>query len=365
MPMTHHTSHTGWRWRSLLVAALLAAGPAGVQPALAVEVQALYDARVPLDPADPESRNTAYDRALKQILVRVTGTESAAVSPELDALFPNPARFVLQYRPGENNTLWVTLDGAAIEQVLRANRVPVWGRERPLTLVWIAVDWGQGQRELIAAAPEGTAQSARPDRRAQLRDRVTRIAQARGVPVIFPSLDAEDLENVSVSDVWGGFHERLLDASRRYGANSVLVGRLRPTVAERNRWSYYFGREQRQWNGDAEDAVHLLADTLASQFAFAGGDAVQSVLLNVGNVRSVGDYATVQRAVADLNVIDSWTIDSVSGDRIRFEVRVNGGVDRLATALDFDGRLVRETGVALLPPGAGRNLDVLNYVFNP
>lgn len=365
MRTTFYTSRPGRRWRSLLivVALLLAAGTLPV--AHAVEVQGLYDAQVPVDPADPGSRNNAYARALNQVLVRITGSESAAVSPDLAALFPNPARFVLQYRPGENNTLWVSLDGAAIEQVLRANGIPVWGRERPLTLIWLAVDWGQGQRELVAAGDGSTRRAIRPDRRAELRERIERVARARGVPVMFPQLDATDLESVSAGDLWGGFHERLLEASRRYGANSVLVGRLRPMDPERNRWSYYFGPEQRQWNGDAEDAIHLLADTLASQFAFAGRRGLEPVLLTVANIRSVRDYAAVQRLVADLEAIDSWQIDTVDGDRVRYEVRVNGGVERLATALEFSGSLVRETAGPELPPGTARSLDVLNYVYQP
>ncbi|MDZ7643958.1 MAG: hypothetical protein U5K76_06880 [Woeseiaceae bacterium] len=65
-------------------------------------------------------------------------------------------------------------------------------------------------------------------------------------------------------------------ASRELGANSILVGRLQPGVVQGNRWSYYFGTQRRSWNGDAEDAIHLLADTLAGEFAFAGNTPMES-----------------------------------------------------------------------------------------
>ncbi|NNE60327.1 MAG: DUF2066 domain-containing protein, partial [Woeseia sp.] len=55
----------------------------------AVEVPDLYSAEVAIDPEDQDSRDTAYERALQQVLVRITGSEAAAYSPELRALFPN------------------------------------------------------------------------------------------------------------------------------------------------------------------------------------------------------------------------------------------------------------------------------------
>ncbi len=331
----------------------------------AIEVESLYQAEVPLEPSDPDARQVAYERALEQVLVRVTGSEGAAFSPELKALFPNPARFVLQFRPGEGDTLWVSFDGAAIERVLRARGLPVWGKDRPLTVVWLAVDWGQGDRELLAAAPPYVQPSIdlRAARRSELRERIERVAAARGIPVVFPDLDNEVSTDVSFVDVWGGFHERLKEASRRYGASSVLVGRLRTDVAQRNRWSYYFGGNERQWSGDPEETVHLLADTLAGEFAFVGDAPLEDVMLTVTNVNSVRDYAAVQKLIGGLQLIKEYRLDAVNGDRVRYAVRINGGRQRLASALDFDGRLERyaspEDGFGTGEPGG------LSYAYRP
>lgn len=355
---------------ALLMAALLALSG----PAAAVAVEGLYTAEVPFDPNDPGSRAIAYERALQQVLIRVTGSEDAAFSPELKALFPNPARFVMQFRPGEGSSLWVTLDGAAIEQVLRAASLPVWGNDRPLTVLWIAVDWGQGQRELLgsepaAAVPRQPAVGGRPaatiDGEQALRERILRVANARGVPVRFPTLAGEN-DDISLSDVWGGFHERLMDASRSYNASSMLVGRLRPDDAGRNRWNYYVGGQQRQWSGDIEDAIHLLADTLAGEFAFAGNAGIESVLLNVSNIGSVKAFAAVQGLVDGLDMVDAYTIDTVNGSQIQYAIRVNGGARRLASVLDLRAELMRTEAPRVSPglPGAG-SADTLYYDYRP
>jgi hypothetical protein len=45
------------------------------------------------------------------------------------------------------------------------------------------------------------------DRNRLLRERIQATASRRGVPVAFPLLDTEDLQNVSFTDIWGGFDD--------------------------------------------------------------------------------------------------------------------------------------------------------------
>jgi hypothetical protein len=233
--------------------------------------------------------------------------------------------------------LWVTLDGETLEQVLRQAGYTVWGADRPLTLVWLAVDWGEGEREIVASDdPErGAAQSRSIDRNRLLRERVQEVALERGVPVVFPLLDAQELEVVSFSDIWGGFNDRLLEASRRYGANSILVGRVRPDTAQRNRWTYFFGGERREWTGEPEEAINLLANTLAEQFAIAGNAPLESISLTVSGINSIAAYGEVHSFMQDLQGIERLAIETVSGDRIRYQVEAHGGRERLQRSLDF------------------------------
>jgi uncharacterized protein len=301
----------------------------------------LYTARVPVEPNNPQSRERAYEAALSQVLLRITGQQNALPPEQIREWFPNPARYVMQYRPGEDNTLWVTLDGATLERVLREAGYTVWGADRPLTLVWLAVDWGQGEREIVAADdPERTLAEARTiDRNRLLRERIQAVALERGLPVAFPLLDAEELELVSFSDIWGGFNDRLLEASRRYGANSVLVGRVRVDTAERNRWTYFFGGERREWTGEPEEAMNMLADTLAEQFAVSGNEPLQSISLTISGINSVEAYGKVHSFMQNLQGIEHLAIDSVSGDRIRYQVEAHGGRERLQRALGFSSML--------------------------
>lgn len=304
----------------------------------ALEMTSLYTVEVPFDTEDPDRKN-AYRTALNQVLIRVTGTTAAAESPELAELFPNPARYVSQYRSGPDNSVIVSLDGSAIEKVLRQSGAMVWGSDRPMTLMWLAVDWGQGEREIVAADDgqrlPGASRSI--DRNRLLRERVSEIAQLRGLPVVFPLLDTDDRESISFSDIWGGFDDVVLDASLRYGATSVLVGRIRADepqgMGQGHRWTWYLNDERQDWSGEPEEVVNLMADSLALQYAFRGNEPLDSIRLSISGINSVVAYGEVQRLVENLSAIDKHVVQSVEGDRITYEVQVQGGVERLQRAL--------------------------------
>jgi hypothetical protein len=342
---------------------LIAASP-GV--AGAVEMTSLYTAEVPLDAQQNDPRSAAYRDALAVVLLRVSGSGIGDDPEMVDFLFPNPASYVVQFRPGEADTLWVTFDGVAVEDVLRRNGQAVWSSDRPLTLIWLAVDWGQGEREIIGADdPERSDDESRTiDRNRLLRQRVLDVAERRGLPVAFPLLDTEDLARISFPDIWGGFDELVLDASRRYEADSVLIGRVRPESGQRNRWTYHFAGEERAWTGEPELVLNLVADMLAAEFAIGGDATLQSVELGVAGINTVDAYGSVQRMLSGLNVVESFAIRSVEGDRILYRVDAHGGAERLARALRLSGLIEQSrydsTSIPVDAPAA-----TLEFFYSP
>lgn len=347
--------------RCLLVAIVLAA------PAHAVEMSDLYTVQVVVDSSVENYRDKAYRSALSQVLVRVTGSQAAAMSPDLAQLFPDPSRYVLRFSPGAENSMLVSFDGGALEKTLRDARQPVWGRERPLTLVWLAVDRGNGQREIVAAQDqdkvEGAARSI--DRNQLVRERLMEVATRRGIPVVLPLLDAVDQAGVSFSDIWGGFDEQLLQASKRYGVNSILVGRLRLSGGQKFRWSYYWGGQKQQWTDDLEEAINRLADYQASEFAFAGDRALTTVALRVSGVTSVDAYVNLQSYLETVPVIDSVAIGEVQGDYIEYQLHLKAGIQRLVRALDAGGVIERAEVNSVSPGTAVHYDDSLDYFLKP
>lgn len=301
----------------------------------------LYTVTVPLDPLQSNAQNTAYKIALELVLIRVTGSDLEDHLEQLAEIFPNPAHYVLRFRARPDNALEVSFDGDAIAQILRQNNHTVWGADRPLTLVWLAVDWGGGEREILGSATSGSAADAARsiDRNHLLRERIEDTAKRRGIPIVFPLLDAQDLENVSFSDLWGGFDDRLRVASRRYGVSSILAGRVRADNSQPNRWSYYFEDLRVSWSGQPEEVINRLADELAAHLAIPGGAVLESYSLTVAGIDSLIAYGRVQQLMENLSIIENFALKTVSGQKVEYTVSVYGGIERLNKALMSSGML--------------------------
>ena len=331
-------------------------------PVGAVEVPTLFTAEVPFDREAEDPRADAYNLALNEILTRVSGSELANNAEAVEELFPNPASYVMQFRPGSDETLWVSFDGQAIEQTLRGAGQTFWGAERPLTLVWLAVDWGQGTREIIAADdPERTQHASRSiDRNRLIRERLLEIAGRRGLPLVFPLLDTTDLQSVTFSDIWGGFDEAILDASERYDADSILIGRVRPSSGQSARWTYYFSGFESGMSGTPEAVVGQVADLLAAEFAVGGDAPLEAVALNVSGIVSVAAYGSVQKILRDITLIENFAVTEVLGDRVSYRVEVRGGAERLGRALRFNGLVEQDVFDPAQPMPAG-----LEFFYQP
>ena len=328
--------------------------------ARAVEVPTLYTAEVPFDRTARNGRQRAYDRALNEILLRVSGSVLGSDAATRNQLFPDSSAYVVQFRQGAADTLWVSFDGQAIERTLREAGQTVWGADRPLTVVWLAVDWGQGRREIVAADdPDNEQRDARSiNRNALLRERVLEVAERRGLPLVFPLMDTTDIQNVTFSDIWGGFDESVIGASRRYDADSILIGRIRTSGSGRENWSYFFSGDERRWNGPPEQVLNQVADLLAAELAAGGNAPLASVAMSVAGIVSVDAYGNLSRILDNISVIEEYRITEVSGDRVTVQVDVRGGTERLRRALQFSG-LVEQDSVQQL----GERADELSLEF--
>jgi uncharacterized protein len=345
----------GWCRRAVLLTLVLCL------PAGAIEVPTLFTAEVSIDQEADDPRGDAYDAALREILMRVSGSAMAENEEAIAELFPDPSSYVMQFRSGADDTLWVSFDGQAIEKVLRNAGQTFWGAERPLTLVWLAVDWGQGMREIIAADdPERAQQESRSiDRNRLIRERLLEISERRGLPLVFPLLDTTDLQSVTFSDIWGGFDEAILYASERYAANSILIGRIRPSSGQRSRWTYYFAGGQSELTGAPEAVVGQIADLLSAEFAVGGDAPIEAVILNVAGIATVDAYGSVEQILKRLSLIEGFTLTEVTGDRVSYRVEVRGGADRLGRALRFSGLVEQEPGDPL------QDENTLEFYYSP
>lgn len=323
-----------------LMTVLVLAVCIGGAPALAARVDNLYAAEVPMQ-AGSRGLQRAFDMALSQVLIKVTGRREEGSNAEIRAAIGDPSRYVQQYRIDEENQVWVRFDEIALRGALDGIGASLWGAERPSTLVWLVVDDGSGQRQMLGAerATEPTTQvpAFAPEEDEQLvviREALLGAADERGLPLILPLMDSEELTSIPLSDVWGGYTESLVEASTRYTPDAVLVGRARSATFEETdvRWTLLLDDERFSWQGDVASGPDDVADFFAGRLATAAGSS-SDIMLSVYDVDSLDAYGRLSAYLGSLDLVDELAVERVREDRVIFRLRIRGDADRLMRSI--------------------------------
>ncbi len=309
----------------------------------AARVPGLYTAEVALPPGGDMDR--AFAVALGKVLVKVTGQRdlSAAGGPEA---FGDPAALVRQYRNTAPGLVEVGFDPVALRRAISAAGLPVWGEDRPVTLVWLAIEAGRGQREILAAERSSAARMPEANAGASLqttgvrlpevRDTLLTTAAERGLPLVLPLVDSLDLEAVSFSDLWGDFTEPVLRASARYQPNAVLIGRGRAIggMLQRVRWTLLIDGERTDWEGSVADGPDGAADWLAARLA-SSSEGPRPLTIRVQGIDNLETYGTVLNYLRELGIVDRCTVDRVAADRVVFGLQLRGDAQRLLRTFEI------------------------------
>jgi hypothetical protein len=317
----------------------LLAGPA----VMAARVDGLYAASVPIADGSPDATQAAYAEALRRVLIKVTGRRAAAADATLLSQFGDPAAMVQQYRH-DRGSLWAQFDALAVRAVLDRTGQPVWGDERPTTIVWLAFDAGGGDRDILSGGEAAAGGAAVPDAAAGLRRELLQSADDRGVPLVLPLRDSQDLAAVAYADVWGEFSDRVLAASQRYQADAVLVGRARlfPAGMPDVRWTLHLGTERFEWRGGVADGPAGLAERLAARLATTGASDSE-LLLTVSGIGSFDQYGQVSGYLRGLDMIEAVSVAYVMGDAVGYALRIRGDREQLVRTLALRRVLQPET----------------------
>ena len=293
---------------------------------LALTRTEIYQATAPLADRSENSQTAAFQAALKVVLVRVTGNRSIDEDSALAPLISNARRYVQQYRAAADGQIWVAFDGAAIERWLTQNGQPLWGRDRPATVVWLAAQTGAQTGVLLGAEDKSDLKQALED-----------AASLRGLPLIWPSAADAQKSHIDYAGVVAGSPATLAEVARRLGGEGVLIGKANGNSAQANvRWIHLFQDRSSEFSGTLE-GVNRAADLYASLFAASGN--IVPVEIEVTGINDLHDYAGLETFLESQTSISHVGVQSLSGDTVRFRLATRGGVESLNRALSLNGRL--------------------------
>lgn len=308
-------------------------------PVHAIKVPGLYEAEVSVGNQSVEDRAAAIRACLSRVLVKLTGERNVSGISELQPILDQAGNFVQQYRyreirmdvPASTGApvpvqwrLAVKFDEVNLNKSLRETGMPVWGRERPSILIWLALE--QAKRRSFAGA----------DSAPELLELVHDLADRRGVSILFPLQDLDDEKQIQPGDVWLGFQEPIMAASGRYNTDVILtasVGSPVPGIWE-GRWrSYGADGLSHEWTtetdlleGALEEGFNGFVDILAAEFVRTGSyTLLGDIEITVGDVDSVEQYARLIDYLESLSSISEVRVTEVRTGEVRLALTAHGG----------------------------------------
>ena len=334
------------------------------QPSAALQVSGLYSQQIPVTNDGEAERNRAFREAFAAVVVKVSGDPRWLENLAIERAIAQAQNYVEatsyisesiqlpledntlpldsdeeQFYTAEQRIISVNFAAALINELLEDAGIPVWDDNRPSVLVWMVLQNSAGEREFLTVGSNPEIVKVMQD-----------FAAARGLPIIFPVLDFEDRRSLSENIAWNLDEAAISSASERYGADSILAGRLHFTASGElvGLWQFRFQEETDVFDGfDSElksylyDPLNRITTQLAGYFAILpesiDGDTVR---LRIDGIKNLNDYSSLLNYVENLGLVATVTTAEVDGERIELQLSLVGDTRQLYEQIALDRDLL-------------------------
>ncbi|NNE62683.1 MAG: DUF2066 domain-containing protein [Gammaproteobacteria bacterium] len=335
---------------------------------MAVTVEDLYTVEVAVADQTTTLRLEAFREAFQQLIVKVSGSDDALRSPAFKRPLQNSSRYVKQFsyfareNEGEQELgsvlyLKVDFDQRLVESLLRENRFPVWGRERPGNLLVISYDVNERIRLVSGeTTPE-------------LVDMLDDAAAKHGLPLLYPLMDLEDISLIRVNDVVSRHIDKIEIMASRYAPDTLVVGQIvgRSDTGWLGDWEVRFDEQLFKWQHTASSReavvnqlVEHLSRVLALEYALQSHtNSKQSLLMSVSGLEGIDYLISARRYLQKLTVVDAVRVSRIEGDVVTFDIHLNNEIEDLQRLIEF-GEVLEQEEYPLLDT---RQDDVVRLIY--
>ncbi|MGY6277620.1 DUF2066 domain-containing protein [Methylomonas sp. MgM2] len=230
-------------WLTLILAVL------PFRASVAIEVKGLYEIELVANSQSASDRELAIRQALYGVLSRILVADDIAEIPAVQQVLRGAEHYVKQFQysliaadehsNSDARLIRVEFDQDQLLEAMRKSNVGIWSEIRPETLVWLVVD------------EDGNRQFYNPDTMSDLDNALSLASKVKGLPIIFPMLDLQEQQRISVSDVLSADSRNLLSVSARYDVPAVMAGSIvRKAKCWQGEWALYFDGKINQWHNE-------------------------------------------------------------------------------------------------------------------
>ena len=296
----------------------------------------LFEIEIDADMRDLRNNIRIQKQAIEKLIVRLTNPEKSDVKKITEQFFPEPAKYIKQFRLSDNRNVLVSLDGDSIQEVLIEAGVSLWRIDRPKIMIFLAIESAMGEREIVISdyGHRVFSYSTGMDKNLYIKDQIKSVARERGISVVFPNMNKDEREIINYSDIWAGFIDRMLEVSEGYNASNVLTAKVRKDELSDIEWIFFFGRDALKFSANLNDAIHYVANEMAERYEYSGRIPLKNIVLNFTKIDSIDDLAVIDLILKSSTMINDYSINKVSEDNVSYSLKYNGLREDLESTLN-------------------------------
>ncbi|MCF6192707.1 MAG: DUF2066 domain-containing protein [Kangiellaceae bacterium] len=329
-----------------------------VSSSKAVEVADLYLVKWPVTDQNKTTRKRAVLAGFKEVLVRISGSQQILRDGGVQQAYRKVTSYLqrLQYihqnDANEEYPYLISLyfEPRLIDALIRDAKLPLWGSSRPLTVLWLAVET-DNERQIVSASSNTRVSvnaGQKAGKSAQLFEIIESNATRRGLPLITPLMDLEDELVVSPSDVWGRFSLTINQASQRYFADSVLIGRMQQ-LGEQWRAQFTYINQGKELafvlmaNSQElliADLTDKLAELLCNKYCVVEQvGETNEVMLHLSGINNFVEYKAAEEYLENLSALRKLYLIGIAQHTLKIKVSLLGDLESLIKGISLGNQM--------------------------
>ncbi|MGR6834860.1 DUF2066 domain-containing protein [Aliivibrio wodanis] len=326
--------------RILCLVVCLIAGPVFAQQS------DLYHTEVQLTGSE-KAESLAKKEGLVNVLVKVSGQQTIADNEVVKKALTQSDRYVTQMSfvdyDDAPRAMKLGYNSKMVLSLLTQAEVGIWETPRKSVLVWIVNEYNY-QRSIIWEQSNNS-----------LITRIKDAANERGLPVMFPVGDFDDVTSIEIPDLWGNFKKPIADASERYNPQAILVVKVRGNSST---WTlfdstpqYLVTTSKKSIEGRASGSVQLadMVNEVSDYFAKTytknlAAVASESETVSIKGIHTTRSFFTIEKQLQQMNSVASVQVNTVQGDKVTYTLSLLGDYQQFNDEL-----LSKNSRISLIP----------------
>lgn len=314
-------------------------------------VTELYNGTLVVNDQSTTSRNKAIKTLFEQTLIKVSGKKDIANYPEIKISIKNALSYTSEF--SFDNIKGITFlnvefSESLIDQLLRSNGITLWDIRRPTAMLWLVYENEKGERQLLTSQVND-----------KLFETAKKIAADRGIPLYLPLWDLDDQLELSISDLWGQFGDKVASANARYVSDYMILAKVSSQgFNQQVSWNIYkmssnvdaFGQASsdiktagNEETESIEQAIHQIinqsTDYFVSQYSVDTSKDVGELFITLNNIDSLTTYVDVVNYLKSIKAVDKITLVSNKMQEYQFKVKLIGDKQSLIDAISLGNKM--------------------------